>query len=420
MESKFLLVSFIAVLAAITIASAYVTQLPIDMMVQIDNQYLSNYGYNEATVEAGDTVSVELNFLYFGMEEAHDVEISVFFVEDKDNRVDVKFHDLVQSETGSTQNYKTINLKLPEKVDPQETLTLRVQIDSDQGSFQEQYDVVILRKDYNVDFLFIESDSKVMPGNTLGVDVVIKNMGRHDLEDMIVTARVPELGISRSAYFADLVTDEDSKCYDECYGYYCCNDNDDEDSASGRIFLQVPENAKAGTYTLEVEAKNDDVTEKATRTVVIEESKDKSDVLVPMTGKEITVGEEATFDLVILNAGNKIRVYEIVPETTGLQVSVSESLITVPADSSKTVKVKVVASEEGTYTFGVNVNSEGQLVKRATLSATAKEASIGSSLTGSVTVLTIVLAVVFVVLLIVLIVLLTRKPQKEELGESYY
>jgi hypothetical protein len=123
---------------------------------------------------------------------------------------------------------------------------------------------------------------------------------------------------------------------------------------------------------------------------------------------------------VIVNSGNRIAVFEIVPETTqNLAVSADESIVTVPAGSSKVVRITAKANDViGTVNFGVNINSEGQLVKRVNLAANVTK---GKAITSNVVALTIVLAVIFVVLLIVLIVLLTRKPAKtEEFGESYY
>jgi hypothetical protein len=110
----------------------------------------------------------------------------------------------------------------------------------------------------------------------------------------------------------------------------------------------------------------------------------------------------------------------LIPGTVeGLVVSVAEPIVTVPAGSSKVVRVNVRAGEkEGTYSFSVDVTSQGELVKKVVMNANVSERALGTS---NVAILTVILAIIFVVLLIVLIVLLTRKPARpEEFEESYY
>jgi len=105
-----------------------------------------------------------------------------------------------------------------------------------------------------------------------------------------------------------------------------------------------------------------------------------------------------------------------------LTVSVSESVVAVPAGSSKTVTLMASSDKEGTYNFNVNVFSDEEVVGQTALTTKVEgKASGTSSATNPVIVLTVVLAIIFVVLLIVLLVLIGRKPEKsEEFGESYY
>jgi hypothetical protein len=199
------------------------------------------------------------------------------------------------------------------------------------------------------------------------------------------------------------------------------DDSDKQDSAERTVYLQIPSDAKAGVYNLEVEASNADTTATAVKSVAIAGSEQKSEVLTAVTSKEIASGDTVTYDLVLINSGDKIAVYDIVPEDAqNLIVNVDEPIVTVPADSSKTVKVSVKAGDVmGTFNFAVNVNQDDKLVKRENFSAVVTKKGFTSN--NNVIVLTVILAIIFVVLLIVLIVLLTRKPVKtEEFGESYY
>ena len=135
--------------------------------------------------------------------------------------------------------------------------------------------------------------------------------------------------------------------------------------------------------------------------------------------KTLDIGQEVSYDLVIVNSGSKMKVYTLTPEEAKGLIVETDSIVTVPADDSKTVKVKVKATEsadEGTHVISVNVESEGELVKTVNFSANVEKAQAGNS----VVVLTIVLAIIFVVLLIILIVLLTRKPATMETEETSY
>ena len=141
-----------------------------------------------------------------------------------------------------------------------------------------------------------------------------------------------------------------------------------------------------------------------------------------MTGKTLNVGETGDYQILIVNPTNKLKVYKVIPETSdGLQVSVSESVVAIPAGSSKTITVSAKAMSEGAYNFGVNVFDGNALLNKVALTANVQGSKTAVSSSNPVVVLTIVLAIIFIVLLVVLIALLGRKPEKsEEFGESYY
>ncbi len=133
--------------------------------------------------------------------------------------------------------------------------------------------------------------------------------------------------------------------------------------------------------------------------------------------------------MLIVNPSNKLKVYRIVPESASsdLSVSVAESVVAIPAGSSKTVKVLASSQKVGIYNFNVNVFSGEELVNKVALSTNVVGGENTSSNTtpsttiSPVVILTVVLAIVFIVLLVVLLVLVGKKPEKsEEFGESYY
>jgi hypothetical protein len=304
-------------------------------------------------------------------------------------------------------HYEYLVLKVPTDIDSTETVSLYVRVESGSDYQEAEFNLKLQRKTYSVDILSVDYDRTVKAGENLPVTIVLSNDGYRELKNLFAIVSIDELGISKKVYFNDLIIND------------TCNKCDKEDSAERTVTLKIPTNAKAGEYQMKVEALNSKQSSFVTKVVVVAGSEEESRIVVPVTSKDFTTGDSVTYDVVIVNSGSKVGVYEIVPETTsGLSVSTDTPIVTVAAGSSQTVKVAVKASRDGAYTFAVNVNSDGQLVQRASLTANVDA---GNMFSGNVAILTIILAIVFVVLLVVLVVLLTRKPMKsEELEESYY
>ena len=304
---------------------------------------------------------------------------------------------------------RSLQLTLPTDIDPSEDFVLEVRIES-QSSIGAVYNSVftVQRQNYALDFLSIESDSRVSAGEILPIEVVLKNRGRYDAEDTFVIASISALGISKKIFLEDLSFLDQSS-----------NDNED-DSLQGRISLAIPANAVPGLYTVEIKAFNDDSETVATRRVEIVSGNANSLIVSSASSKTFSSGSSGKYALTIVNSGNKILVYNLVTESDdGLTVDLDNSVIVVPAGSSKTVDVTASSNREGKYDFKVTVlGADNTVVSEEEFVANVE----GKTVSGNAAVvLTIVLAIIFVVLLVVLIVLLTRKPAKaDESGESYY
>ena len=277
-----------------------------------------------------------------------------------------------------TRYSKTLSITMPTDLDDElsDDATLEIKIyNKDDKSELDTISLKVQKESYNAEVMSISTTQSAEPGELFPVDVVLKNKGYNDLEDLYVTVRIAELGVERTAYFGDLVADENA----------IGTDDDDTDTVSGRIYINVPNNAKAGTYTLEVEVENEDTTEVRTREIVVNALEDSL----------IKSGNS----LIIVNPTNNVKVYRVVSDST-------ENFVVVSAGSSESVKTtsgeyNVFDGNEliGTVVFGDDTSSEDA---------------------NPVAVLTIVLAIVFIVLLIVLFVLIGKKPSTEEFGESYY
>jgi len=368
--------------------------------------YIDGVFYNQdevAGVFAGETLAVRV--VFEGAETEEDVRILARILGTGASEYTERF-DVLQ---GSTYR-ELLYIDLPFDIDPNETYRLEVTVESNSEEGASQTIVLeVQRESYIVEILSVAGDTEVTAGETLALDVVLKNVGRQDSEDTFVIAEIPALGVRSKVFYGDLSpTDEDLD-----------NKPERHDSAERRLFLAIPQNAETGVYDIEITAFNDDFDTTIIQRVVVVGGL-MTDVISPMNSQRFEVGDVAEYSMTIVNSGNTIQIYELIVDVDeGLDLDLSESVVVIPAGSAKTVQIFVEAEEEGNYDFSINVHSEGQIVQSKTFSARVEGTSLAAG--NAAIVLTIILAIIFVVLLVVLIVLLTRKPeQKEEFGESYY
>jgi len=406
MRVKNLSVFFLAV-ATFLFSVAFVSAAPLANVynVEIDGLPALN---NDVSVVAGDTITIKVFFE--ALKDASDVRVKAELegdkidVSDKTTRFDV--------EDGF--NYKkTLSIKIPNELKDEvsNAFNLELTIWNSDHKTVEELTFLIQRPAYSADVMAITTDQKVRAGDTLPVDVSVKNVGYNELEDLYVKLSIPKLGIEKTAYFGDVVARE---CYDE-EGY--CNE-DDEDVIKGRFFLKIPYDAPAGVYELVADVENYDLDESESIQIIIENDFSESNVIATELSKNFATNVDAEYFLIIANPTDSLKVYRIVVGSTGgLSTSADAGVVAVPAGSSRTVKVIANADSQGTYNFDVNVFSGEKLVSTTKLKANVS----GTSFTSPVAVLTIILAIIFLVLLVILIVLLGKKPEKqEEFGESYY
>ncbi len=358
-------------------------------------------------IEAGESIPIKVVFT--AIENAEDVRLKVWidgYREDIEDRT--KRFELINGSTYS----KLFSLEVPYDIESTEDYKLLVRLANKDSDDEDEFNLKLQRESYNVDVLSVEIDDEVTPGSRLALDVVLKNRGMHELEDMYVRAEIADLGAERRVYFGDL--EPEDGCEDGC---------EDEDSVERRIYLDIPDDALAGIYNLEVTAYNPDITDTVTKDLKVKGEGELSDILSGVTSRTIGIGQEASYDLVLVNKGQDLKVYTLTPEPAeGLLVNV-DPIVTVAGGSSKTVDVDVRATEsvqEGTHNIAINVESAGQQVKRAVFSVNVEGEVADEGASNSIVVLTIILAIIFVVLLVILIVLLTRKPTIPEGEETSY
>ncbi len=405
MEKK-LLVSFLLAVSVLFLAATVSATSSLGTITNVEVDGI-NVSSNPAIV-AGDSVTVRVDFS--SMVNASDVTVEMEIQGNKQNvRADTTAFDV---ETGNVYT-KSLNLNVP--FDLKDVLsgdaTLHIRISGSGFRTEADYNLRVQRQSFNADIISVSVPQTVNAGELFPVDVVIKNLGYNNLNNVVVTASIPALGLQRTAYFGDIVALACDKTSTAVQNYGVditrkCNENN-QDSTAGRIFLQLPWDVKTGAYTLELTVDNADTTSSKTVQVSVENSFS--------SGNFIVSGNQ----LLIVNPTNQVVVYRLAPEATGaVTVSLSESLVSVPAGSSHTVTVEGTSNNAGTQPYTVDVfNVDGSLLSRAQFTTTAST----SSASSPIVVLTVILAIIFIVLLVVLIVLIGKKPEKsEEFGESYY
>lgn len=420
MKNKAILVSFITLFAIVfALSTVIASEVQIcGLTVDVNDVDVSSSSVTAAG-EVSDTVPVTVEFT--ACDNATDVRVKVYIEGYKDeiSAETSRFHIV----DGSTY-IKRFSLQLPSSMDLDhltEELSLLVRISAkgevvkiDGGDSEKSYAIKMQRGLYNLNILSVDAPQEVSVGTTIPIDIVLENNGNERLDNVYVRVSIPDLGIERKVFVGDV-----SPNVEENYDYIV-------DSTSKRIYVSIPRNVVPGIYNVDIEAYNYDASTKVQKKLII--SGAQTGIIPTATSKTIAIGEETTFDIVLVNPNDRMVVYSLTPEESkGLIIELSESVVALPADSSKTVQVKVKATnsaEEGTYLVTINVNSESGLVKQISFSANVEKTS-GSIISGtkpnSVLILTVILAIIFVVLLIVLIVLLTKKPaEAEELGETSY
>ncbi len=410
MEYKKILVSLVVALALIALFAVNVSALGSITQIEVNGVEMLG-GPSSIAAFAGETLPVRVTFI--GDADASDTRVKVWIAGAKDySAVDRR----IKVFNGSTYS-SLFAVQVPFDIDPKEGLTLWVAIESknDGSSVPIPIKLAAQRESYIVEILDVDMPSQAKAGETFALDIVLKNRGIEFAEDTFVKARIPALGIEKKAYFEDLSPE------DEPVLTGSQDRLDKEDTGERRIFLAIPANAKAGVYTVEIEAYNGDSSTTLTKRIAISGAAADSNVMSSLTGRTFAVGEKAVYSLTLVNAGNKVKVYDLTAQTPeNLNVQVKEPVVVVPAGNSRTVELEASASKTGKYPFTVDVSSDGDLVKTQEFTANVEGTNEGTA--GNTTVLlTVVLAIIFVVLLVVLIVLLTRKPEKaKEFGESYY
>jgi len=398
MKKNVLLIPFVAVLTllVVTFASAQLAY-PSSISTEFNGVVLDSS--NTMVGDVDGVVPVRVTFKADGYET--DVRVKVYMEGHRDD-VSVRT-DRFDVEDGNTYT-KLLSLRLPSDSNQlSEGYTLYVEIISKDDRTEKMYTISMQRESYTFEVLSVDYSSKVVAGDVFPVSVVVKNVGFNRMDDTYVLVSIPALGVSTRGYVGDLIPTEDYIDYD-----------DEEDSMHRTVYLKIPSNALSGVYDMDVEVYNRDSETSVTKLVSIGSSA-SSAVLAAVKNQDLMRGETVTYDMVIVNSADDIKIFNIKTASGDALIVSAPAVVTVGPDASETVQVSVTASSDaeiGTYTFSVDVDGD-QTIFGANV--------VGASVSTSVVALTVILVIIFVVLLAVLVILLTKKEKPiDEVETSYY
>lgn len=404
-------------IASLMVAAGTVTAGPNDVgeikevEVSGTNVYTNTGGQTtNLGITAGETVSVRV--LFEANKTIQNVRMEAQIEGQKDD-VEAKT-GLFNVENGTTYT-KTFLMEIPYELQDDKsgnaTLDLEMWNDNYRTELGNPIELKVQRPSYTANIVSIESPQNARAGEVYPVDVVLKNRGYNDLDEVMVTVSVPKLGIQRTSYFGDLSS----------IGSVKNEDDEEDDTEKGRFFLEIPSDAKKGQYTVNVKASNDETSASDSKQFNVQNEFSSGNVFVDSL-KKTASGGSANFEVSVANPTNRLRVFRVVSQPQGdVSVSPSTQIVSVPGGMSKSVQISAKPQSEGEQKFDVNVLAGEDLVGSKTLTVAQGGDSSSDSGSGSVIALTIILAVIFLVLLGILIVILRKKPaETEEFGESYY
>jgi len=333
--------------------------------------------------------------------------ISGYEYSDYDSISDTTHNFDMESDVSYT---KTFKLKLPNDIE-QDSYKLRLLIsDRYGGENTYDYNLKIDAQRHAISFydiLVSPDEEQIVAGRALTATVRLENTGEKDEENVKVTASIPKLGVSDSAYI-DLI-----------------KSGDDEETEE--LYMRIPTCATPGIYDLVVEANYDKKHETIKETSQIqiianEDCSQNSEPLLALSSDSIAVdaGKIASFTVTITNNAVNSKTYTLVLSGADgwSEATVSPSAtFVVGAKESKQVRVDLAADKKasGLKELLVKLSSEGKQAAQIAIDVDVAACPQGTELR---TVLEIVLVVL--VALLVIIALLFGFKSLGKKSKVYY
>ncbi|UCD20981.1 MAG: hypothetical protein JSW08_00320 [archaeon] len=361
-------------------------------------------------LERGQNVPVTVIF-----ESRTDLDNARVIVDISDNSGDLRYETRKFNVYAGLEYAEFLSLDIPSdwKVDGTDDFVMEVEIKADDrvsGVNEAEIDGVVQRLARQLRIMNLNLRHQVVEaGDELEASVVVKNTGEEEAEDVYLRASVADLGISQIFYLGDLAA------YDN---------DDDEDTVSKTIVLDIPRNAQSGAYALELEAYNRNLRTWETVGFVVERYGVVSgdiEVTPQVTRNDVRAGDTATYSLIVAN--NDVTEQRILVSVSNTEDWATTEVLPASFDlepgESRLVTINVnVESDavEAEHLFSVEVE-HGEDSQRFNFIANVGDGKGYFGFRDALLTIGIVLAAIIVILLIVL---LTRRANEERPEESYY
>ena len=337
-------------------------------------------------------------------------------------------------EPGVTESI-TLTLDLPEELldedDGDNEYTLYVEVYDSEEEERVTADLHIQEPNDALYIYDVNYNSNVDAGEVLDLEVRVENLGENKQEDIEVCADITELDLNTCGYMDELAGSEE-------------DNEDEEDSDSEFLSLQIPSDTTSGTYEVTVTVTYDRGHEETTETFDItvdgvetdEEDEDTSeaDVTVSLSSTNLNglAEEESQVTLTFSNEGGSSATYtvSVSGESQWASSDVSPSTLVISAGETDSVDVTITpdSDAEGNYEFSIQIlDSDGELVEEIDMEMDV-EASNAGVLSDTSNALKLGFIILIVLIIIIGLIVAFRKlgddddddPLEPKDGQTYY
>lgn len=389
-------IALMLVLALALVGTVFALPVTIDK-VEVDDVQLSSNAVNRFDVLRGDKIEVEVVFTPSA--DIGDMEIQAFFSGDDHNDVAPAFDVTPTFDADANVTYrKTLQVDIHNFFEEDDYKLRLIFSDRNGQELIQNYNIKIdvPRHGLMIRDIVFNPEGRVKAGSALLAVVRVRNMGEKDQEDVKVTVRIPQLGVS-SADFIDEVQ------------------NSDDEEETEEMYVRIPKCAKAGVYDVEIEAAFDDGFRKEYATKQIEVLADdtcedggatgvkgKTTITVGSQLENLAQGGTAIFPLTITNSGRTSKSFTVsVAGGDWAEVKLSPTgTMVLDAGKTQTVYVFVTADAKapvGAQVLTATISSSGQNLEQIALTANVTK--------GGKSVLKTILEWFLIILVVLLVIL---------------
>ena len=308
---------------------------------------------------------------------------------------------------------KTLTLDIPDDLDVEDNdYTLYVEVYDSQDEERESYDLYVEKTSHSLEIMDVIYDSNVNAGDTLPIEVRVKNLGDDKEEDIKVEASID--GVDSTADYIDELTSDELA------------NEDEESSDSVNLDLDLPEDLESGSYTLLITVsynRGHDFLEETYQLNVdgvdettTEEGTAKTTLSLSSTSVDGTQSDDSTFTLKFTNTGSASETYKVTVNgiTQWATSSVSPSSVTVAPGSTEEMTITITPDSDavGEKDFSLQIfDSNDKLIKDQAMTMNVSE---DTGLFGNTSTMLKVGFIILIVLVILIGLIFAFRKMKDD------